>query len=107
MAAKVFRKVGDKEQRIVVTGDTDWLTNGERLTRRSKINSEFSHLQDYSLYWMTYNSYPIDVDRPGSLDYRFHIKTTSLPAMKITFWFGLPVLMIISCIVIQFKRKRK
>ena len=107
MAAKVFRKVGDKEQRIFVTGDTDWLTNGERATRRNKINSNYEHLQEYALYWLTYNSYPIDVYRSNSLDYRFHIKTTSLPAMKIAFWFGLPFLMVISCIVIQFKRKRK
>ena len=107
MAAKVFRKVGDKEQRLIVTGDTDWLTNGERATSRNKINQDFLHLQDYSLDWLTYGNYPIDVERPSTSDYRFHVKTTILPGMKAVFWFGLPLLMIISCLAIQFKRKRK
>ena len=107
MAAKVFRKIGDKEQRIIVTGDTDWLTNGERTIRRNKINSEFSHLQDYSLDWLTYGSYPIDVERPYTSDYRFKVKTTILPAAKGAIWFGLPILMIITCLAIQVKRKRK
>ena len=107
MAAKVSRKVGDKEQRIILTGDTDWLTNGERATSRNKVNKNYEHLEEYSLQWLTYGKYPVDGDRPSELDRRFTIKTDSLPAMKGTFWFGIPLVMIICCIAIQIKRKRK
>ena len=107
MAAKVSRKVGDKEQRIILTGDTDWLTNGERATNRNKVNKNYEHLEEFSLEWLTYGKYPVNVDRPGEPDRKFTVKTDSLPTIKGTFWFGIPLLMIICCIAIQIKRKRK
>ena len=107
MAVRVNRTVGDKEQRLILTGDTDWLTNGERATHRNKLNANTEHLQEYAFRWLTYDQYPVNVDRPSSPDYKFHVKTTSLPTMKICFWLGLPLIMIISCIAIQVKRKRK
>ena len=107
MVAKVSRKVGDKEQRIILAGDTDWLTNGERATRRNKINTDYEYLQEYSLQWLTEGKYPISVKRPSEPDRKFTVKTTCLPAVKGTFWFGIPLTMIICCIAIQIKRKRK
>ena len=107
MAVFASRKVGDKEQRIVVTGDTDWLTNGERSTRRSRLNSNFEHLQDNSLQWLTYNNYPVNVDRPSSRDGKFYIGTSDLIWVKGLFWFGIPLILVICCVSIQVKRKRK
>ncbi|MBR5825192.1 MAG: Gldg family protein [Paludibacteraceae bacterium] len=107
MAVRANRTINGKEQRLFITGDTDWLTNGERSTKRSKLNANTGHLQDYLLEWLTYNNYPVKVKRPSSPDYIFHIKTDSLPAIKGIFWFGFPLLMIITCIAIQVKRKRK
>ena len=107
MAVRVNRTVGEKEQRLIITGDTDWLTNGERATRRSKINSNQEHLEEYSFRWLTYNNYPVDVERPSPRDRKFFVKTKDLATIKGVFWFGIPLLMIITCIVIQVKRKRK
>ena len=107
MAVRVNRTIGEKEQRLFITGDTDWLTNGERSTRRNKINTNQEHLEEYIFKWLTYNKYPVDVDRPSSRDRKFFVKTTDLPKIKGFFWFGLPLLMIFTCIAIQVKRKRK
>ena len=107
MAAKVSRKVGYKEQRILLTGDTDWLTNGERATNRNKINKDYEHLEEYSLRWLTYDKYPVNVKRPSEPDRKFKVTTNCLPAVKGTFWFAIPLIMIICCIAIQIKRKRK
>ena len=107
MAVFAKRKVGDKEQRIVVTGDTDWMTNGERSTKRSRLNSNCDYFQDDAFEWLTYGKYPVNVDRPRSRDGGFHIGTSDLIWMKGLFWFGLPLLLSICCISIQVKRKRK
>ena len=107
MAVKVNRTIDGKEQRLFLTGDTDWLTNGERSTNRSRLNRNYDHLQDYAMEWLTYNNYPVNTDRSSSPDYKFHIKTASLPTIKGVFWFALPLIMIIGCIAIQVKRKRK
>jgi ABC-2 type transport system permease protein len=107
MAAQVSRKVGEKEQRLILTGDTDWLTNGERSANRSKINKNHEHLTEYSMQWLTYGKYPIIDNRPPELDRRYTVKTDCIPAVKGTFWFGIPLVMIICCIAIQIKRKRK
>jgi ABC-2 type transport system permease protein len=107
MAVFANRKVGDKEQRIVVTGDTDWMTNGERSTKRSRLNSNCEYFQNDALEWLTYGKYPVNVDRPSSKDGSFHIKTSDLIWIKGIFWFGLPLLLSICCISIQVKRKRK
>lgn len=107
MAVRVGRNVNGKEQRLFLTGDTDWLTNGERSTRRSKLNANTEHLQEYALAWLTDNKYPVDVYRPNSPDRKFQIKTSWLLGIKGFFWFGLPLIMIVCCIVIQVKRKRK
>ena len=107
MAAKVSRKVGDKEQRILLTGDTDWMTNGERAASRNKVNKDYEHLEEYSLDWLTYGKYPVNVKRSSEPDRKFKVTTTCIPAVKGTFWFGIPLIMIISCIAIQIKRKRK
>jgi ABC-2 type transport system permease protein len=107
MAVFANRKVGDKEQRIVVTGDTDWMTNGERSTKRSRLNSNCEYFQNDALEWLTYGKYPVNVDRPSSRDGGFHIGTSDLIWMKGLFWFGLPLLLSICCISIQVKRKRK
>ena len=40
MILHMSRKVGVKEQRVVVMGDSDWCTNGEMGTFRQKVNSE-------------------------------------------------------------------
>lgn len=107
LAVRANRKVGEKEQRIFVISDTDWLTNVERSTRRNKLNSEYEHLLIYAMSWLTYDSYPVNVDRPTPPDRKFHIKTDSLPWIKGIFWFGLPLILSIFCIAIQVKRKRK
>ena len=107
MAVRVSRKVGDKEQRIFVCGDTDWLTNGERATRRSRLNSDFDILQTTALQWLTNDNYPVNVRRPYSPDVKFFVGADSIVWMKLFFWFVLPILLTASCIIIQVKRKRK
>ena len=107
MVAQASRKIGDKEQRIILAGDTDWLTNGERSANRSKINKNYEHLTEYCMQWLTNGKYPVLGNRPSELDRRFTVKTDCLPTVKCTFWFGIPLIMIICCIAIQIKRKRK
>ena len=107
LGVQASRKIGEKEQRIFITGDTDWLTNGERATRRNKVKSNYEHILTYAIRWLTIDNYPVNVDRTSSPDRKFFIKTASIVWIKGTFWFGLPMIMIICCIAIQVKRKRK
>ena len=107
MGVLASRQINEKEQRIFITGDTDWLTNGERLTKRRKVKANQEHILTYALRWLTNDNYPVNVERPSSPDRKFFIKTNSIVWIKGAFWFGLPLIMIISCITIQIIRKRK
>ena len=107
MILHMNRQVGDKEQRIVVIGDSDWCTNGELGTRRNNVNTEPPITIRYNFSWLTYKQFPVSVERPNGTDTKLFIGLDSTPWIK-TFCMGiLPLVLIIACITIQVKRKRK
>lgn len=107
MILHMNRKIGEKEQRIVVIGDSDWCTNGELGTNRPNVNSEPPITIRYNFSYLTNNQYPVDVERPNGTDNKLFLGLGSIPWIKSFCMAILPLILTIACITIQVKRRRE
>jgi len=99
------RQINGKEQRIIVSGDADFLSNSE-LTRRQPqvINFQFST----ALFnWLDYGQFPVDTSRPDAKDNRVTVSTDHVAFLKIVYIYVIPGLILIFAAIFLIRRKRK
>jgi ABC-2 type transport system permease protein len=104
-AVALSRKVNGKEQRIVVTGDADFMSNGE-LERSSLQNANF-HFNTALFSWLSDGEFPIDTSRPESRDKRVKVTSDQVAMLKLLFIWVLPGLLLVFGTVLLIRRKRK
>jgi ABC-2 type transport system permease protein len=105
-ALALSRKVNGKEQRIVVAGNADFLSNLglRRLLDREQCNSEFG----VGLFsWFSNGQFPIDTRHRDSEDNRLYTTAKQITLMKIVFMGVLPGLLLISGAIFLIRRRRK
>lgn len=107
LISQMKRMVGDKEQRIVVCAETDWLTNAESSRRRSGLNQENTMVYDYVLNFLTENRYPCDENHPYAEDRTIKGTHDTVVTAYIIFMAAIPLLMVLLCAIIRTIRKRK
>jgi ABC-2 type transport system permease protein len=99
-ALSLSRKVNNKEQRIVVTGDADFLKNGSF----SQSNAIFGT----TLFsYLAYGEFPIDTWRPSRNDTRVKLTTDQVSMLKLSFLWVLPAAVIAFASILLIRRKRK
>ncbi|EDM35531.1 ABC transporter, permease protein, putative [Pedobacter sp. BAL39] len=99
------RKINGKEQRIIVSGDADFMSNSE-LGRYNVKTANF--IFNTALYsWLNYGEFPIDTSRPEAKDKRMKITSAGVNACKIAFIWVLPALLLAGGSVLLIRRKRK
>ena len=109
LLSQMKRTVGEKEQHIIVAAETDWLTNAEMMRRRTGVNQDNSIVCNYMFRFLTNDRYPCvtyhpyDKDR-SMKDYTAHSATV---AAYVVFLVGIPLLLVIICVIINRIRKRK
>lgn len=82
------RKVGDKEQRIVVAGDADCVSNGEMSKNRNGYYSTNFTVITGTFRWLSYDEYPLDTDRPQPKDDAVYIGRDARKLVRYA-WYGL------------------
>lgn len=104
-AISLTRKINGKEQRIIVTGDADFISNAE-LQRFNIKNANF--IFNTALFsWLAYNEFPIDTSRPDALDTRVKVTPDQVDVFKIIFVWIMPALLLAVGTVLLIRRKRK
>jgi len=104
-AVSLTRKVGNKDQRIIVTGDADFMDN-EILKRYSGGTSNFTF--STAVYsWLSEGEFPIDTTRPDAIDNRVTVTMDQVAMQKIIFVWILPALLLAFASVLLIRRKRK
>ncbi|MNJ98292.1 ABC-type uncharacterized transport system [compost metagenome] len=99
------RTINGKEQRIVVSGDADFMSTGE-LKRYGIRNSNF--IFNTALFsWLSYGEFPIDTTRPDSKDKRMKVSTEQVKFQKIIFIWILPAIVLAFAAILLIRRKRK
>jgi ABC-2 type transport system permease protein len=100
------RQVKDREQRIIVSGNADFLSNGGLYRRidRDQANTDVG----IGLFsWFTYGQFPVDTRHTPMKDDRLHLTSPGLKALKIAYMGVLPGLLLISAGVFLVRRNRK
>lgn len=99
------RTINGKEQRIVVSGDADFMSTAE-LKRYGIKNCNF--IFNTALFsWLSYGEFPIDTSRPESKDKRMKVSTEQVKFQKIVFIWILPAIVLAFAAVLLIRRKRK
>jgi ABC-2 type transport system permease protein len=104
-ALALTRQVNGKEQRILITGDADCLSNGEISIQRQRVPAANFNLIMGSFFWMSDNEVPIDVRRPTPPDGRFSVTGSNVKTSRYVLMGGLPLLLLAGCLVIWLRRR--
>lgn len=99
------RQVGDKEQRIILSGDADCISNGELMSNRKGIRSSNFTLIMGGFYWLSNNEVPIDIRRPPFPDNDLYVARVGANVLKWGFVLVLPLLFVIMGVLTWVRRK--
>jgi len=101
----LHRKHGEKEQRIVVSGDADFMSNLEYTRRNIPVRN--NSLVKPLFGWMAYNEFPVDTSRPPLKDNQYTLSEAGLSRYRAFFNIGFPVLLLLAGSILLLLRKRK
>lgn len=104
-ALGLSRKLNGKEQRIVVVGDADVMSNVE--LGRTSIQTANFQFNTALFSWLTNGEFPIEATRPESQDRRVNISTEGVERLKILLVWILPALVLLAGTVLLIRRRRK
>lgn len=99
------RNVNGKQQRIIVSGDADYLSNVQFSNAERRIKEERQLSVDLLFRWLADGQFPVENNRPDPKDNTMAVSREQIAAMNIIFKFVLPALMILMGIIILFKRR--
>ncbi len=104
-AVALTRKINGKEQRVIVTGDADFMSNAE-LNRGNVLTGNFNF--NTALFgWFTYGQFPIDTFRPKPEDIKFLLNDAGAAVVKIIFLWVLPAILLLFATILLMRRRRK
>ncbi|MBO9632161.1 MAG: Gldg family protein [Chitinophagaceae bacterium] len=108
-AIRMHRMINGKEQRIIMVGDADHMSNtGTEVQvfegRPDRYNYEFGF---WNMSYFSYGKFPANTLKREPLDNEFYITLDGVDKQNIIFIWIVPGLMAIGCIVMLIKRKRK
>lgn len=99
------RKIGEKEQRILLSGDADCISNIELMGNRPGVQAANYALVLGGFYWLSNDEVPIDVRRPAPPDDDLYIKDSGASVLKGFLCVALPIVLVGCCVLIWFRRK--
>lgn len=99
------RKAGGKIQRIIISADGSWLSNGELGTERRKILSGNYSLVNGIFSFFTYGQLPIDMRRPAPLDNRITLDKKTWSVVELVLKWILPGLIVLIAVIGWIRRR--
>jgi len=105
LAVSLTRKIAQKEQRIIVIGDADLMSNKE-LNRFNLRTANFVfNIGVFS--WLSYGEFPISSFRPAPKDTVLLVDKDQIYLLKLIFVWIIPGLLLACGSIILIRRKRK
>ena len=104
-AVRMNRKVNGKDQRIIVSGDADYLATPQLSGSKP---ARYNYLYGtWSFSYFTEGKFPANVYSDESIDNKFKITVDSIPTFKLIFYWIIPAIIGLICSIIIIRRKRK
>lgn len=104
VAIALTRKIPSKEQKILISGDADFMSNSE--LSRFNIRNANTDFVIQLFKWFSNGEYPIDITRPDPLDNKITISRDGINGLKMLLLGGLPMLLGIAGGITLIRRKR-
>ncbi len=105
LALALSRKMDAREQKIVVLGDADCLSDGELTRNRKPLWVANYTIIQASFFWLSDYKVPIDVRRPAAADRRINVSPAGAEILNYTLIGGLPGLLFILYMFIWLRRR--
>lgn len=104
VASALTRKINGKEQKIMVFGDADFISNkGLNINNLKTKNFEFA-LKVFK--WFSDNEYPIAAERPDPIDNKIEISREQIGLLKLIFIVLMPLIIGAYGAILLIRRKR-
>jgi ABC-2 type transport system permease protein len=104
-ALALTREVVGKEQRILIVGDADCLSNSEISMQRAKVPAANFNLIMGSFFWMSDNEVPIDVRRPNPTDDKIFATGHGVKVSKWLLIGAFPLLLLAFYLIVWLRRR--
>lgn len=101
------RQVRDKEQKIVILGDADALSNGEISMSRKDVRAANFNMVMGAFHWMSNEEAPVDVRRPSLPDTAISLSSGAMRVWKTIFTWGFPLLLLATYFVVWLRRRSR
>lgn len=101
------RQHNGKEQKIVILGDADCISNGELSRSRKEVPAANYGVIVGSFHWLSDGVAPIDVRRPPFTDNDIRIGKQGFKITKIAFTGVLPAIMLMLYGIVWMRRRRR
>ncbi|HVW99291.1 MAG TPA: hypothetical protein VHA52_02460 [Candidatus Babeliaceae bacterium] len=101
------KQVKSKQQRIIVTSDADFLSNGELLQIHMQTPSGNYEFMPVFFSWLSYGIAPIDEHRPNGIDNGVTINDKSWSRYSILLKWVYPCILILIAFIIYVRRKSR
>lgn len=96
-----------RQQRIVISADADWLSNGEIERYRDGINIGNYNVSDGLFYWLTDNEVPIDMTRPAATDTLLNIGPATWDWSSVIIKWIIPLLICAGALLMWARRSSR
>ena len=99
------RQSGHKQQRIVITGDADCISNGELANSRNGIFAINFNFITETFKWLSYGEFPIDTSRPDTVDNTIFLSRKASPWIKFFAMGVIPFILAFAGFMVWYRRK--
>ena len=104
LALALSREIAGKQQKIVILGDADCMSNAEMKVNRDKVNAGNGMFILGIFNWMTDGEFPIDVRRPATPDNDLYVGVDGMKITRYAFW-GFSLLLLVIYLCLWFHRR--
>lgn len=104
-ALALQRNVNGKEQRVLIYGDADCISNGELKMDRVELGASNFNIIMGNFYWLSDNKVPIDVRRPIPTDDEVYLSQESMRVWKVIMTWVMPAILIALYVLLWLRRR--
>ena len=105
LALALTRKMGAREQKVIILGDADCLSDGELTSNRNPLWAANYVIIQGGFFWLSDGEVPIDVRRPGAIDRRLLVSDTGVEVLNYALLGGFPGLLLCLALFIWLRRR--
>jgi ABC-2 type transport system permease protein len=107
MALALTRNINNRQQRVMILGDADCISNGEISANHTGIWSSNFGFFIGMFEWLSDGKMPIKTVRPKQTDNKIYIKKAGFKVCKTSFLYILPILIVIAYLSLWITRRKK